>query len=118
MVLLFDKMKVQEDLVWDKKIGMILCRLAGILQTDYWKIVKRLYFNFQKEHIIYVNLFKRCSTQSVYRELPKFPNSYLKMVHLDTRNKYYRIIVSKCMKTPKNFVLMSRLFLIKEFKTI
>ena len=31
VVLLFDEMKVQEDLVWDNYIGMILCSLAGVL---------------------------------------------------------------------------------------
>ena len=31
VVLLFDEMKVQEDLVWDKNTGMILCSLAGVL---------------------------------------------------------------------------------------
>ena len=30
-VLLFDEMKVQEGLVWDKNTGMILCNLAGFL---------------------------------------------------------------------------------------
>ena len=31
VVLLFDEMKVQEDLVWDKNTGMILYKLAGVL---------------------------------------------------------------------------------------
>ena len=31
VVLLFDEVKVQEDLIWDKNTGMILCSLAGFL---------------------------------------------------------------------------------------
>ena len=82
VVLLFDEMKVQEDLVWDKNTGMILCKLAGVLTNWLLEkfLVKRLYF----KPIIYVILLKKIYMQSVSWELPKFYNCYFNMAPLDT----------------------------------